>query len=113
MISLFAAGETSTYEPADPSQWLITPTAVNVIGGIGVAVCSLALLLGVVLIFRVRGNVSRAVLADAAFYPMVGVFLTTALLRSTAITFDIAMLAGLLGILSTVGLARVVSRGRR
>ena len=62
---------------------------------------------------RVKGNVSRAVLSDAAFYPMVGVFLTTAMLRTTAITFDIAMLAGLLGILSTVGLARVISRGRR
>ncbi len=92
---------------------LIDPTAVQVISGIGIALCAVALLVGVVLIFRVKGNVSRAVLADAAFYPMVGVFLTTAMLRTTAITFDIAMLAGLLGILSTVGLARVISRGRR
>lgn len=92
---------------------LINPTAVQVISGIGIALCAVALLVGVVLIFRVKGNVSRAVLADAAFYPMVGVFLTTAMLRTTAITFDIAMLAGLLGILSTVGLARVISRGRR
>lgn len=92
---------------------LIDPTAVQVISGIGIALCSVALLVGVVLIFRVKGNVSRAVLSDAAFYPMVGAFLTTAMLRTTAITFDIAMLAGLLGILSTVGLARVISRGRR
>lgn len=92
---------------------LINPTAVQVISGIGIALCSVALLVGVVLIFRVKGNVSRAVLSDAAFYPMVGVFFTTAMLRTTAITFDIAMLAGLLGILSTVGLARVISRGRR
>ena len=92
---------------------LIDPTAVQVISGIGIALCSVALLVVVVLIFRVKGNVSRAVLSDAAFYPMVGVFLTTAMLRTTAITFDIAMLAGLLGILSTVGLARVISRGRR
>ncbi|OFN53757.1 MnhF protein [Corynebacterium sp. HMSC055G02] len=92
---------------------LIDPTAVQVISGIGIALCSVALLVGVVLIFRVKGNVSRAVLSDTAFYPMVGVFLTTAMLRTTAITFDIAMLAGLLGILSTVGLARVISRGRR
>lgn len=88
-------------------------TAVTIIAGIGVAVCATAFLLGVILVFRIRDNVSRTVLADAAFYPMVGVFLTTALLRDTAITFDIAMLAGLLGILSTVGLARVISRGRR
>lgn len=92
---------------------LISPEVVTFIGGIGVTLCAIALLLGVVLIFRVPGNVSRAVLADAAFYPMVGVFLTAALLRATAITFDIAMLAGLLGILSTVGLSRVISRGRR
>ncbi|MEJ5918914.1 MULTISPECIES: monovalent cation/H+ antiporter complex subunit F [unclassified Corynebacterium] len=88
-------------------------TAITVISGIGIGICALAFLLGVILIFRVRGNVSRAVLSDAAFYPMVGVFLTTALIRDTAITFDIAMLAGLLGILSTVGLSRVISRGRR
>lgn len=88
-------------------------TAVTIIAGIGISLCALAFVLGVILVFRVRGNVSRAVLADAAFYPMVGVFLTTALLRSTAITFDIAMLAGLMGILSTVGLSRVISRGRR
>lgn len=92
---------------------LIDPTAVQVISGIGVALCAVALLIGALLIFRVKDNVSRAVLSDAAFYPMVGVFLTTAMLRTTAITFDIAMLAGLLGILSTVGLARVISRGRR
>ncbi|MDK6923895.1 hypothetical protein QP271_25190, partial [Escherichia coli] len=67
---------------------LIDPTAVQVISGIGIALCSVALLVGVVLIFRVKGNVSRAVLSDAAFYPMVGVFLTTAMLRTTAITFD-------------------------
>lgn len=88
-------------------------TAVQVIATAGIVLCALALLLGVVLIFKVKGNVSRAVLADAAFYPMVGVFLTSSLIRSTAITFDIAMLAGLLGILSTIGLARVISRGRR
>lgn len=88
-------------------------TVVHTVGVIGVIICAVALLMGVILIFRVRGNVSRAVLADAAFYPMVGVFLCTALLGTTAITFDIAMLAGLLGILSTVGLARVISRGRR
>ncbi len=86
---------------------------VTIVAGIGVAICSLAFVLSVVLAFRVRGNVSRAVVADVVFYAMVGVFLTTAMLRDTAITFDIALLAGLLGILSTVGLARVVSRGRR
>ncbi|MFD5868279.1 monovalent cation/H+ antiporter complex subunit F [Corynebacterium sp. NPDC060344] len=86
---------------------------VHIVGGIGVALCSLAFLLVVIQVFRVKGNVSRAVMADVAFFSMVGVFLTTALFRETAITFDIAMLAGLLGILSTVGLSRVISRGRR
>ena len=33
---------------------LIDPTAVQVISGIGIALCSVALLVGVVLIFRVR-----------------------------------------------------------
>ncbi|WP_448851747.1 MnhF protein [Corynebacterium sp. 335C] len=88
-------------------------TAVQVISGIGIVICGLAFVLGAVIVFKVKENVSRAVLADAAFYPMVGVFLTTALLRETAIRFDIAMLAGLLGILSTVGLSRVLSKGRR
>lgn len=88
-------------------------TVIHIIATVGIVLCALALLLGVVLIFKVKGNVSRAVLADAAFYPMVGVFLTASLIHSSFITFDIAMLAGLLGILSTISLARVVSRGRR
>ncbi len=88
-------------------------TAVQVISGIGIVICGIAFIMGAVIVFLVKENVSRAVLADAAFYPMVGVFLTTALLRETAIRFDIAMLAGLLGILSTVGLSRVLSKGRR
>lgn len=88
-------------------------SVVHVVGGIGVALCSLAFVLVVIQIFRVRGNVSRAVMSDVAFFSMLGVFLTTALFRHTAITFDIAMLGGLLGILSSVGLARVISRGRR
>ena len=91
----------------------MSDSVVHIIGGIGVALCALAFLLVVIQVFRVKGNVSRAVMSDVAFFSMVGVFLTTALFRETAITFDIAMLAGLLGILSTVGLARVISRGRR
>ncbi|MFC3849332.1 monovalent cation/H+ antiporter complex subunit F [Corynebacterium hansenii] len=91
----------------------MSETLVHAVGGIGVALCSVAFLITVILVFRVKGNVSRAVMSDVAFFSMVGVFLTTALFRETAITFDIAMLAGLLGILSTVGLSRVISRGRR
>lgn len=88
-------------------------SAITGIAGIGVIICAVAFVLGTVIVFRVRENVSRVVLADAAFYPMVGVFLTTALLRETSIRFDIALLAGLLGILSTVGLSRVLTKGRR
>ncbi|MBV7294463.1 MnhF protein [Corynebacterium sp. TAE3-ERU12] len=91
----------------------LQPQVVHVVAIAGVVICSAAFIMAAAAASRARENVSRAVMADAVLFAMVGVFLTSALMRVTAVRFDIAMLAGLLGVLSTVGLARVLTRGRR
>ncbi|AHI04060.1 monovalent cation/H+ antiporter complex subunit F [Corynebacterium falsenii] len=55
----------------------------------------------------------RAVTADIVFMAMAGLFLCYTLLNRSSITYEVAMFAGLFGVLSTVAYARIITRGRR
>lgn len=72
-----------------------------------------AALLGIYQVARGPDDASRAVVGDLLFFCAIGVFLTTGLLRGTAVLFDVALLATLSGVLATAALARLLSRGRR
>ncbi|MDO5077750.1 monovalent cation/H+ antiporter complex subunit F [Corynebacterium sp.] len=78
-----------------------------------IAVSGLALLANLVLILKVKKMSSRAVLADMVFYTMVATYLLWSLLNRTFITYEVALLAGLLGLITTVSTARILSKGRR
>lgn len=78
-----------------------------------ITVMALCLLSILALIFRVQDRNSKAVLGDMVFYSMVAIFLAWALLFYTSITYEVALLSGLLGGLSTLAIARIISRGRR
>ncbi|MBZ4241399.1 cation:proton antiporter, partial [Mycobacterium tuberculosis] len=57
---------------------------------------------------------SRAVMGDVIFYGMVAVFLVWTLWNSSAIGYEIPILAGLVcGVIPTISMARIISRGRR
>lgn len=78
-----------------------------------IAVAGIALMANLILILTVKKDTSRAVLADMVFYSMAFVFLLWTLLNPTSITYEVALLAGLLGLISTVSVSRILSKGRR
>ena len=73
---------------------------------------SLLIALGAVIL--TKDELSRAVMADVIFYGMVAIFLVWTLWNSSAIGYEIPILAGLVcGVIPTISMARIISRGRR
>lgn len=82
---------------------------------ITICLCILALCICalIVLLARVRSIACRALLGDAIFYLMIAIFIGVNFFMDSSIVFEIPLLGALLGILSTVAMARILSQGRR
>ncbi|WIM71151.1 cation:proton antiporter [Corynebacterium suedekumii] len=79
-----------------------------------IAVMTVALVSGLVLILRTSDFLTRAVLSDLIFYAMLCIFLTWTLTHSTSIGYEVALLAAIAGgVLPTLSMARIISKGRR
>lgn len=75
------------------------------------AVCLLVVLGALIL---TKDELSRAVMADVIFYAMVVIFLVWTLQKETMIGYEIPILAALVcGVIPTIAMARIISRGRR
>jgi multicomponent Na+:H+ antiporter subunit F len=78
-----------------------------------VAIVAVAALLGVIAIVRAADDASRAVVADLLYFSAVSVFVFVAVLTGSAVVFDVALIAMVLGILATLAFAFMLTRGRR
>lgn len=77
-------------------------------------VMGIGVLAGVVLAVKTRDELSRAVLSDLVFYGMLCMYLAWSVTHHNSIAFDIALLASLVcGIVPTLSLSRIISKGRR
>ncbi|MBI8999640.1 cation:proton antiporter [Corynebacterium sp. CCM 9185] len=88
-------------------------SALTIIVAVSVVMMTLALLASLALLLKTREDTTRAVLADKVFYTMIAIFVTWTIITPTSISYEIPLLAGLLGILTTVSFSRVLSKGRR
>ena len=63
----------------------------------------------------VRGprDANRAVMADLSYFCAVALFVLFVIRQGSAVALDVVMLGSLIGVLSTVALARLLSRGQR
>lgn len=88
-----------------PFEWLLA---------VCIGIMALALVSGLVLILRTRDVITKAVISDLIFYSMVCIFLTWTLTNATSIGYEVALLAAIAGgVLPTLSMARIISRGRR
>ena len=62
---------------------------------------------------RGPGDANRAVMADLSYFCAVALFVLFVIRQGSAVALDVVMLGSLIGILSTVALARLLSRGHR
>lgn len=77
-------------------------------------VMALALLVGLGAVIWTKDELSRAVIADLVFYAMIAIYLVWTLLTDTMIGYDVAILAALVcGVIPTISMARIITRGRR
>ncbi|MCK7637354.1 cation:proton antiporter [Corynebacterium pygosceleis] len=88
-------------------------SALTVVVAVSVVMMTLALLASLALLLKNGEDTTRAVLADKVFYTMIAIFVTWTFINPTSISYEIPLLAGLLGLLTTVSLARILSKGRR
>ncbi len=78
------------------------------------AIIGLCLLASLVLIIRTKNEFIRAVVSDMVFYSMVSFYLLWTIGNDTQISYEIVLLAALVGgVLPTMSIARIISKGRR
>ncbi|MEJ4113044.1 cation:proton antiporter [Corynebacterium kroppenstedtii] len=73
----------------------------------------IAALLGALLLMARCDDMSRTVLSDVIFFSAVGVFLVYSLDNRTTITYEVAVFAGVLSVLSSVANSRIMVGGQR
>lgn len=80
---------------------------------IAIALISLAVVLGLIRIATATDGASRAVVGDLVFFSAVALLILLGMVMESAAVVDAALLASLLGILATIALARILTRGQR
>lgn len=76
---------------------------------IGASVCA-----ALVLALRSRDELTRTVMSDMVFYGMLCMYISWSMTNHASIVYDIAMLAAIAaGVLPTLSMARIISKGRR
>lgn len=73
----------------------------------------LAAVLGLVRVMTARDDASVAAVSDLVYFCAVGIFLMIGMASESVVLLDVASLAALVGILATVSLARILTRGSR
>lgn len=80
---------------------------------VSVGILAVAVVLGLLQIARATDGASRAVVGDLVFFSAVGMLALLGVLKASAAVADAVMLASMVGVLATVALARIITRGRR
>ncbi|AKK02147.1 monovalent cation/H+ antiporter complex subunit F [Corynebacterium epidermidicanis] len=76
-------------------------------------VCAVSMIANLALLISTKDDATRAVLADMVFYLMLAFYIGWAILNDTSIVYEVLLLGALLGLLSTVSVSRILSKGRR
>lgn len=79
-----------------------------------IGIIAACMVIGLLAILRTRDELTRAVMADFIFYAMVCLYFIWTLFNDTFIGYEIAILAALVcGVIPTLSMSRIISRGRR
>ena len=81
--------------------------------GAALAIMALSLVGTALRIVFDRDDETRIVLADIVYFSALALFALFMMWRESVVALDVMMIGSLIGILSTVALARLISGGRR
>ncbi len=77
------------------------------------AMLALSVLAGLYRAYSARDAATRTIVADLVFFACVGILIVHGMLFRSAVSVDLSMIAAILGIVATLALARILTRGRR
>lgn len=81
--------------------------------GMATVIVAASMLVAAYRAIRGPGDPTRAVMADLTYFCALALFVMFVIHQDSAVALDVVMLGSLIGVLSTVALARLISRGRR
>ncbi|GAA4761900.1 monovalent cation/H+ antiporter complex subunit F [Citricoccus nitrophenolicus] len=88
-------------------------SAYDVLLAVAMGILGISVLLGLYRIYSATSAAERAVVGDLVYFAAIGILMIIGIQIESAIIQDAAMLAAFLGILATVALARILTRGER
>ncbi|WP_313815899.1 monovalent cation/H+ antiporter complex subunit F [Citricoccus sp.] len=80
---------------------------------LAMGILAAAVILGLCRVYSATSAAERAVVGDLVYFASIGILMIIGVQTESAIVQDAAMLAAFLGILATVALARILTRGER
>lgn len=83
------------------TAWVVT---------VALALCVLA---GLWRAWTSKDAATRTIVADLVFFSAVGILIVQGMLLGSEVSVDLSLIAAILGIVATVALARILTRGRR
>ncbi len=85
----------------------------TVIVVITIAILTVAAVVGLLRLVTAPDEATAAAVSDLIYFCAIAIFISSAMLRQTSVLFDVTSVSALFGILATVALARILTRGRR
>lgn len=80
---------------------------------ITIGLLALTAVFGVVRLYTAQDDASVAAVSDLVYFCGIGIIAVGAAFARSSITMDVLSIGALLGILATVALSRILTRGRR
>ena len=80
---------------------------------IAIGLLGVAVLLGLARIATATVAASRAIVGDLVYFSAIGIMVLLGILVRSAVVVDAALIASVLGIVATIALARILTRGER
>ncbi|MGO1451454.1 MAG: monovalent cation/H+ antiporter complex subunit F [Brevibacterium yomogidense] len=78
-----------------------------------ILIFAVAIAVGLVRVASAKDLGSRAIIGDLVYFAAIGILTLIAMLTNVSIMLDVIFLSSLLGILATIALARILTRGHR
>jgi multicomponent Na+:H+ antiporter subunit F len=86
---------------------------VIVVVGICAVILAAAIIIGLIRVLTARDQGSRAVVSDLIYFSAIAIVTMLGIAVSSSVVLDVVFLASMVGILATIALSRILTRGHR
>lgn len=76
-------------------------------------IMALSVLAGLYRAYSAKDAATRTIVADMVFFACVGILVVQGMILRSVVSVDLSLIAAILGIVATLALARILTRGRR